>query len=228
MSAKTDLELQPDPMVPKVALEQEDTTPKPPKKKNSLRSRLWKALYIIECHCMASALHGYAIVHAQQGHRARWDEVMIPDVENLVEWVKLFVVRPDSAGLVGRLRLDVALIKLCVQSTSSERIFPWMNSTAFFFIAIANFVCYACWYFDSNEQTDRFQRHVLAFITGTGYVVALGLGFGPMISTFCVAPRAVIFGLLVSDFVHWVFPGLQRRGKESSSVGVGRVVDEKA
>ena len=45
---------------------------------------------------MASALHGYAIAHAQQIHRTRWDEVMIPDVENLVDWIKLFVVCPKA------------------------------------------------------------------------------------------------------------------------------------
>ena len=48
---------------------------------------------------MASFLHGYAIAHAQKAHLTRWDEVMIPDVENLVDWIKLFVVCPDSAGL---------------------------------------------------------------------------------------------------------------------------------
>lgn len=103
-----------------------------------------------------------------------------------------------------------------------------MNSTAFFFIAIASFVCYACWYFGSNKETDRFQRHVLASVMGAGYVLALGLGFGPMISTFCVAPRAVIVGLLVSDFAHLVFPLLQRKEEESTSVEVERVADEKS
>ncbi|KAM0702947.1 hypothetical protein Q7P35_010379 [Cladosporium inversicolor] len=204
MSEKPDLELQASPTMPELALEQKDTTPKSPNKKNSLRSRLWKAFCIIEFHFMASALHGYAIAHAQQIHQNRWDEVMIPDVENLVDWIKLFV------------------------STSSERISPWMNSTAFFFIVIASFVGYAWSYFDSNKGTDRFQRHFLASITGFGYVVALRLGFGPMISTFCVAPRAVIVGLLVSDLVHSVFPGLQYRIDESPSGEVGSVVDEKA
>ena len=43
---------------------------------------------------MAGILHGYAIAHAQKAHLARWDEVMVPDVENLVDWIKLFVVSP--------------------------------------------------------------------------------------------------------------------------------------
>lgn len=120
------------------------------------------------------------------------------------------------------------LINDCEQSTTSERIFPWMNSTAFFFIAVASFVCYACWYFGSNKETDRFQRYILASITGAGYIVSLGLGFGPLISTFCVAPRAVIVGLLVSDFAHLVVPRLQRREEESSSVEIESVADEKS
>lgn len=228
MSEKPDLELQASPTMPELALEQKDTTPKSPNKKNSLRSRLWKAFCIIEFHFMASALHGYAIAHAQQIHQNRWDEVMIPDVENLVDWIKLFVVCPNAAWTSDLLRAAVILINLCAQSTSSERISPWMNSTAFFFIVIASFVGYAWSYFDSNKGTDRFQRHFLASITGFGYVVALRLGFGPMISTFCVAPRAVIVGLLVSDLVHSVFPGLQYRIDESPSGEVGSVVDEKA
>lgn len=46
---------------------------------------------------MASFLHGYAIAHAQKAHLTRWDEVMIPDVENLVDWIKLFVVYSNPA-----------------------------------------------------------------------------------------------------------------------------------
>lgn len=104
-----------------------------------------------------------------------------------------------------------------------------MNSTAFFIIAIASFVGYACWYFYSNKETDRWcQRHILQSITGIGYVVALGLGFGPLISTFCVAPRAVIVGLLVSDLAHLVFPVMQRRADGSTSVEVEIVADEKS
>lgn len=99
MSEKTDLELQANPNMPKLALEQKHASLQPLKKKSSLRSRLWKAICILECHFMASSLHGYAIAHAQQVHLARWDEVMIPDVENLVDWIKLFVVCPDTAGL---------------------------------------------------------------------------------------------------------------------------------
>jgi hypothetical protein len=53
---------------------------------------------------MASFVHGYAIAHAQQVHLTRWDEVMIPDVENLVDWIKLFVVCPNPAGPVGILK----------------------------------------------------------------------------------------------------------------------------
>jgi len=103
-----------------------------------------------------------------------------------------------------------------------------MNSTAFFFVAMAGFVGYACWYFGSNKETDDYQRHILASVTGTGYVVALGLGFGPLISTFCVAPRAVIVGLLVSDLAHLVFPVLRRRADGSTCVEVESVADGKS
>lgn len=92
MPQNTDLELQADPSVLKLALEQEDTSPQTPKTRGSLRLRLWKAFCIVECHFMASNLHGYAIAHAQKAHLTRWDEVMIPDVENLVDWIKLFMV----------------------------------------------------------------------------------------------------------------------------------------
>ena len=90
MSEKANLELQAHPTLRNPALVIENTTTKP--QKNSSRQRLWKALYIIECHFMAGVLHGYAIAHAQKAHLARWDEVMIPDVENLVDWIKLFMV----------------------------------------------------------------------------------------------------------------------------------------
>jgi hypothetical protein len=48
-----------------------------------------------------------------------------------------------------------------MQSTSSERLFPFMNSTVFFYIAVASFGCYACWYFDANKETDRLYHWVL-------------------------------------------------------------------
>jgi hypothetical protein len=115
-----------------------------------------------------------------------------------------------------------------MQSTSSERLFPWMNSTAFFIIAVASFVGYACWYFGSNKETDRCQQHILAAITGIGYIVALGLGFGPLIGTFCVAPRAVVVGLLVSDLAHAVVPGLTRRGDGEMSEEVESVTGGKS
>ena len=125
------------------------------------------------------------------------------------------------------IRLGIALT-ICVQRTSSERIFPWMNPTAFFWVVVVNFGIYASWYFDCNRGTDRFQSRVLVSVTGIGFVVAVGLGFGPLISTFCVVPRAVVVGLLVSDIAHWVFPGLQRRREEAPSTEVGSVVPEKA
>jgi hypothetical protein len=103
-----------------------------------------------------------------------------------------------------------------------------MSPTAFFWIAVVNFVLYACWYFDCNKRTDRFQSWTLASVVAVGFVVAMGLGFGLWISTFCVVPRAVVVGLLASDLAHLVFPGLQRRAGEAPSIEVGDVVPEKA
>ena len=116
MSEKTDLELQVDPSMHKAALQQNDANSRPVKKKNTSRSRLWKAFYIIECHVMAGILHGYAIAHAQKAHLARWDEVMVPDVENLVDWIKLFVVSPamPQSFPVQDVRVSMALMyNLC-------------------------------------------------------------------------------------------------------------------
>lgn len=103
-----------------------------------------------------------------------------------------------------------------------------MNPTAVFWIVAVNFVIYAWWYYDCNKGTDRFQSRILAGVAGIGFVVAIGLGFGPLISTFCVVPQAVNVGLLASDLAHLVFPGLRRRKEESPSVEVGSVVPEKA
>lgn len=103
-----------------------------------------------------------------------------------------------------------------------------MSSTAFFWIAAVNFAFYAAWYFDCNKRTDRFQSWTLASVVAIGFVVAMGLGFGPWVSTFCVVPRAVVVGLLVSDFAHWVSPRSQRRTGDAPSIEVGSVVPEKA
>jgi hypothetical protein len=103
-----------------------------------------------------------------------------------------------------------------------------MNPTAVFWIVAVNFVIYAWWYFDCNNGTDRFQSRILAGVTGIGFVVAMVLGFGPLISTFCVVPRAVIVSLLASDLAHLMSPGLRRRKEESPSIGVGSVMHEKA
>ena len=97
MSEKTDLELQVDRSMHKAALQQNDANAQPAKKKDALRSRLWKTFYIIECHSMAGILHRYAIAHAQKAHLARWDEVTIPGVENLVDWIKLSMVYPGAS-----------------------------------------------------------------------------------------------------------------------------------
>ena len=84
MFEKADLELQ------QPTLAKKDASP--PNKKKSSRPRLWKAIYLYFSHIMSASLHKFAIANAREVHRARWDEVMVPDVENLVDWIKLFMV----------------------------------------------------------------------------------------------------------------------------------------
>jgi hypothetical protein len=71
--------------------DQTDANPHP-KEKNISRPRLWKALCCFFCHTMANQTHRFAIDNAQEAYLARWDDVMVPDVENLVDWIKLFMV----------------------------------------------------------------------------------------------------------------------------------------
>jgi hypothetical protein len=75
-------------------------------KKKSIRPRVWKAVYCYFCHNMANSMHRFAIDHAQKAYLARWDEVMVPDVENLVDWIKLFMVSGTCS------------VETCVLSTS--------------------------------------------------------------------------------------------------------------
>jgi hypothetical protein len=76
--------------------DQTESSSQPPKKK-SIRPRLWKAVCCYCCHNMANSMHRFAIDHAQKASLARWDEVMVPDVENLLDWIKLFMVSEKSA-----------------------------------------------------------------------------------------------------------------------------------
>lgn len=101
MSEKADLELQAEPSVQLIARIAANATPQSKKKKKkSLRRKVWKTIYLYECHLMAAYAHKYAIDHAREVHRARWDEVMVPDVENLVDWIKLFMVCMLTAPFV--------------------------------------------------------------------------------------------------------------------------------
>jgi hypothetical protein len=88
MSEKSDFQLDAHAQSP---ADQVDTSSQPKKKKTS-RPRLWKAVYWYFCNNMANQMHRFAIDNAQKAYLARWDEVMVPDVENLVDWIKLFVV----------------------------------------------------------------------------------------------------------------------------------------
>lgn len=99
---------------------------------------------------------------------------------------------------------------------------------AAFLVLLASFVFYASLYFATNRKNDRFQLHIVASITLAGFVLALSFGFGPMISAFCVVPRAVIVGLLVSDLTHLMLPVLQYKEDTSLSREADGVSSEKS
>jgi hypothetical protein len=113
-----------------------------------------------------------------------------------------------------------------VQGISHRNTFAWMDSPAVFVIVLFSFFGYAHWYYDVNKKSDRFQAHIVALVSVAGFSVAMSVGFGAWISAFVVVPRAVIVGLLVSDFAHLVFPILRRRGDVCGQSGA--VVAEKA
>jgi hypothetical protein len=114
-----------------------------------------------------------------------------------------------------------------VQSISRKHFFSRENSTTAFIAVLASFVGYAALYYETSKGNDRFQSYILASVNLAGFAVALSLGFGPLISTFCVAPRAIIVGLLVSDLAHCIFPVLQRRDEEMKSNKVHGVASKK-
>jgi len=98
---------------------------------------------------------------------------------------------------------------------------------AAFVAMLASFVVYATHYLVTKSDSDRFQAHILVSVALAGVVLALNLGFGFQISTLCVAPQAIISGLLVSDLTHICFPGLRHQRGESSSNEVYGLVSEK-
>jgi hypothetical protein len=199
-------------------------------KKKSIRPRVWKAVYCYFCHNMANSMHRFAIDHAQKAYLARWDEVMVPDVENLVDWIKLFMVSGTCSVETCVLSTSVSsgwLVNvLFIQGISSRNLFAWMGSTAMFVVTVLSFFGYACWYYAVNQRSDRFQAHIVTFVAVAGFSVAMSLGFGVWVSVFVVVPRAVIVGLLVSDFAHLVFPVLRRT--RDGCTQSGDAVDEKA
>jgi hypothetical protein len=141
------------------------------------------------------------------------------------EWIACSIVTyvlSTSVCVVDR----VANASMFVQGISSKNLFAWMGSTAMFVITLLSFFGYACWYYAVNAKSDRFQARILALVSVAGFSVALCVGFGVWISAFVVAPRAVIVGLLISDFAHLVFPVLRR--KENVCAQSGEAVDEKA
>jgi hypothetical protein len=113
-----------------------------------------------------------------------------------------------------------------VQGISSRNLFAWIGSTAMFVLFSLCFVGYACFYYEVNSRSDRFQARIVAFVAVVGFGIAMSVGFGFWISAFVVVPRAVIVGLLGSDFAHLVVPGLRRGGDGCGQSGAA--VAEKA
>jgi hypothetical protein len=91
MFEKADLKLQADPSMPTTPLNGKDDSPQPPRR-NTSHPTMWKLSYTYCCYVVAAWLHNAAIVSAQEVYRARWNEVINPNV-NLVDWVKLLMVR---------------------------------------------------------------------------------------------------------------------------------------
>jgi hypothetical protein len=73
---------------------------------------------------MAANLHRTAIVNAQEVHLARWDEVMIPDIENLIDWIKLFMVRDFMLLSVSMLSSALTQPPACAEHQSQTFLLP--------------------------------------------------------------------------------------------------------
>ena len=83
----------------------------------------------------------------------------------------------------------------------------FLDTTAFFIAAIFSYIVYAQLYYKWNQQNDRYQLPVLVVSALVGLVSALSFDLSLLISVFCVTPKVVLVGLLVSDILHLVFQG---------------------
>jgi hypothetical protein len=64
------------------------------------------------------------------------------------------------------------------------------------------FAFYAYLYWNWNFPGDKYQLHFLVVVVMLGLLPLPFLEVGPLIGVFCVVPRAILSGLLLSDFFH--------------------------
>jgi hypothetical protein len=64
------------------------------------------------------------------------------------------------------------------------------------------FAFYAYLYWNWNSPGDKYQPHFLVVAVMLGLLPLPFLEVGPLIGIFCVIPRAILSGLLLSDFFH--------------------------
>ena len=76
------------------------------------------------------------------------------------------------------------------------------NTEIAFVIECVCFTAYAYWYWTWNHPGDKYQLHFLVASVMLGLLPLQFLGTGLLIGIFCVMPRAILSGLLVSDFFH--------------------------
>lgn len=83
----------------------------------------------------------------------------------------------------------------------------FLDTSWFFIAAIFSYFVYTRFYYQWNQQNDRYQLPVLIVAILVGLIPALSLNAGFMISVFCVTPKIALFGLLVSDIIHLILQG---------------------
>ena len=86
------------------------------------------------------------------------------------------------------------------------------------------FSLYSYWYSRWNPS-DKYQLQFLVAAVVLGLLPQPFLETGPLIGIFCVVPRAILSGLLVSDFFHLFWYG--KASNEHHIVGEEAALREK-
>jgi len=171
--------LDPEPAVEKTDQDQQDQDRADAPKATS-RPRLWKFFCYIFADAELRGLHRFALTHAHEAYRMRWEE--------LTGWVSPWVM-------------------LLFAPVGDMKIRPdFWNSEVGFAVEVACFSLYSYWY-SSWNQGDKYQLHFLVTAVALGLLPLLYLGTGLLIGIFCVVPRAILSGLLVSDIFHLFWDG---------------------